>query len=138
MGEYKFTDNSGKVLDALRDQLIKGLETCGLVAEGYAKKLCEGFKHPTGNLRNSISHQVVDEEQAVYIGTDVRYAHYVELGTGKYATTGGGTPKERWVYRAEDGTFHMGYPQVARPYLKPAGADHEDEYKRIIEDALKG
>ena len=39
MSEYKFTNNSGKALDALRDQLIKGLETCELVAEGYAKKL---------------------------------------------------------------------------------------------------
>lgn len=135
MSEYKFTDNSGKVLDALRDQLIKGLETCGLVAEGYAKKLTPV---DTGNLRNSISHRVDDAEPAVYIGTDVEYAPYIELGTGKYATTGGGTTKERWVYRAEDGTFHMGYPQAARPYLKPAGADHEDEYKRIIEDALKG
>lgn len=132
MSEYKFTDNSGKVLGALHSQLKQGLEKCGLVAEGYAKKLAPV---DTGNLRNSISHTV--DGQAAYIGTNVEYAAYIELGTGKYSETGGGTTKERWVYQAADGSWHMGYPQVARPYLKPAASGHKDEYREIIESALK-
>ena len=31
-------DHSGEVLSALDAAIARGLETCGLVAEGYAKK----------------------------------------------------------------------------------------------------
>ena len=33
-------DHSNEVLSALDAALARGLEKCGLVAEGYAKKLC--------------------------------------------------------------------------------------------------
>lgn len=66
-----FKDNSGAVLSAFHSAVEKALETCGLVAEGYAKKLAPV---DTGNLRNSISHKVDDGEPAVYIGTNVEYA----------------------------------------------------------------
>ena len=32
-------DNSKEVSDDIKAALLRGLETCGLVAEGYAKKL---------------------------------------------------------------------------------------------------
>ena len=35
----QFTDNSKEVSDNIKAALLRGLETCGLVAEGYAKKL---------------------------------------------------------------------------------------------------
>ena len=55
-------DHSDEVLSALDAALARGLEKCGLVAEGYAKKLCPV---DTGNLRNSITHTVADvNEQA--------------------------------------------------------------------------
>ena len=44
-------DNSKEVSAAIKAALLRGLEKCGLVAEGYAKKLCPV---DTGNLRNSI------------------------------------------------------------------------------------
>ena len=47
----------------MHDTLVKGLEECGFTAEGYAKKLCQV---DTGNLRNSITHTVDDEEPAAY------------------------------------------------------------------------
>ena len=100
-------DNSKEVSEAIKAALLRGLETCGLVAEGYAKKLAPV---DTGNLRNSITHDVDDGEPAAYIGTNVEYAPYVCLGT-----------------------IHM----KAQPFLKPAVNDHKDEYRKILENSLK-
>ena len=130
----EFKDNSSKVKSEFGEALLRGLEKCGLTAEGYAKKLCEGFKHPTGNLRNSITHTVDEEEPAAYIGSNVEYASYVELGTGKYVSGGRPTP---WVYQDEKGNWHRTNGQKAQPYLKPAVADHADKYREIIKNALE-
>ena len=127
-------DNSKEVSAAIKAALLRGLEKCGLVAEGYAKKLCEGFKHPTGNLRNSITHTVDEEEQAAYIGTNSEYGPYVELGTGKYVSGGRPTP---WVYQDAKGNWHRTHGQKAQPFLKPAVADHAQTYRNIIEDEMK-
>ncbi len=73
----------------------------------------------------------------IYIGTAVDYGKYIELGTGQYASTGGGTPKPSWVYQDEFGNFHRAYPQKPRPYLKPAVADHAQEYRDILKESLE-
>lgn len=105
--DIKFTDNSKEVSEDIKSALLRGMETCGLVAEGYAKKLAPV---DTGNLRNSITHDVDDGEPSAYIGTNVEYAPYQELGT-----------------------IHM----KSQPFLKPAVADHANEYRKIIENELK-
>ena len=128
----QFTDNSKEVLEAMQETAIRALEKCGLTAEGYAKKLCPV---DTGNLRNSITHTVDEEEPAAYIGSNAEYAAYVELGTGKYVSGGRPTP---WVYQDEKGNWHRTHGQKAQPYLKPAVADHAHTYRKIIEDELKG
>lgn len=66
----EITDNSKEVSAAIKAALLRGLEKCGLVAEGYAKKLCPV---DTGNLRNSITHVVDEQEPAAIIGTDNEY-----------------------------------------------------------------
>ena len=76
----QFTDNSKEVLEAMQQAAVRALEKCGLTAERYAKKLCPV---DTGNLRNSITHTVDEEEPAAYIGSNAEYSAYVELGTGK-------------------------------------------------------
>ena len=103
----QFTDNSKEVSDNIKAALLRGLETCGLVAEGYAKKLAPV---DTGNLRNSITHTVDEDEPAAYIGSNVEYASYVCLGT-----------------------IHMN----AQPFLKPAVADHKEQYREIIKNELE-
>lgn len=120
-------DNSGLVKEELQAACLRALEKCGLVAEGYAKRLCPV---DTGNLRNSITHQVDEGEPAVYIGTNSEYAAYVELGTGKYYPGGRQTP---WMYQDAKGNWHLTHGQRAQPYLKPAVADHVREYRAIIE-----
>ena len=127
----QFTDNSEAVLEAMQAAAHRALEKCGLTAEGYAKKLC---RVDTGNLRNSITHMVDDGELAAYIGTDIEYAPYVELGTGIHYPGGRQTP---WVYQDAKGNWHMTHGQRAQPYLKPAIADHQQTYRNIIEDEMK-
>ena len=104
---WTMKDNTDEVLSALEKAKKRGLEAIGLTAEGHAKKITPV---DTGRLqlRNSISHATDDE--SAYIGTNVEYAPYVELGA-----------------RGRQGV-HM---------LKRAATEHTDEYKKIMEDALK-
>ncbi len=131
-GGFKITaDNRKLIKNAAEEQIRKALEECGLTAERYAKG---NAPVDTGNLRNSLTHQT--EKRKVLIGSAVKYAPYVELGTGKYAEGGGGrqTP---WFYVDEKGVGHVTSGSKAQPYLKPAIAEHIDEYNRIIEKNLK-
>lgn len=130
-------DHSDEVLDAMESACAVALEMCGLVAEGYAKKLCNSpGKFGTGALRNSITHTVTNSgERAAYVGTNSEYGVYVECGTGIYYPGGRPTP---WVYQDGDGNWHMTHGQRAKPYIKPAVADHAEQYKKIIEQELKG
>ena len=124
------TDNSAEVCAELKTAILRALEKCGLVGEGYAKKLCPV---DTGNLRNSITHTVDEGEPAAYIGTNNEYAPYVELGTGEYYPGGRPTP---WVYQDAKGDWHWTRGNKAQPFVKPAVADHTREYRNIIEGEL--
>lgn len=128
-----FTDNSDAFRDALKRAELKALETVGLVAEGYAKKLCPV---DTGNLRNSITHRVELDggNSAAYVGSNSEYAAYVELGTGQYVSGGRPTP---WVYKDAKGNWHYTRGNKAQPFIKPAVSDHAQEYRDIISDTLK-
>lgn len=129
--EIKLEDNSKLVGAALKKAYMKALERCGQQAEGYAKDLTPV---DTGRLSNSIAHKVDKSEKAVYIGTNVEYAPYVELGTGKHYPGGRDTP---WAYQDANGHWHRTEGQKAQPYLKPAVADHKQTYRNIFEDELK-
>ena len=106
---YSYKDNTQEVLSALEKVKIRGLTAIGMTAEGHAKKnLYPGHGFDTGNLRNRTSHAV--EGDAAYIGTNVEYAPYVELGA-----------------RGRKGIH----------YLQQAASEHTDEYKQLMEDSMK-
>lgn len=127
-----FTSHLGEFQKALEEQLEAALEELGLVAEGYAKRLCPV---DTGNLRNSITHDYDTSERVVCIGTDVEYGKYVELGTGVYAEGGGrSTP---WSYQDENGEWHRTSGNRPQPFLRPAVMDNRDTYKSIVQKHLK-
>lgn len=133
----KFTDNSKEVLAAMQKAAVRALEKCGLTGEGYAKKnLTKNKSVDTGNLRNSITHVVDEQEPAAIIGTDSEYSAYVELGTGIYSEGGGGRPTP-WVYQDAKGNWHYTRGNKAKPFLKPAAADHAGQYRDILESELK-
>ena len=101
--DYK--DNSQQILSAMEKGIKNGLEAIGLTAETYAKK---ATPVDTGRLRNSISHTV--DGEAAYIGSNVEYAPYVELGTSRAKA------------------HHM---------LQKAATEHSAEYKQLAEDAIQ-
>lgn len=101
-------DNRKAFKSAFNQALARALEEIGLTAENYAKKACPV---DTGRLRNSITHVIRPSEKAVYIGTNVEYGPYVELGTR-----------------------HM----KAQPYLRPAASGHQGTYRAILKKNLGG
>lgn len=130
--DVKIIDHSKDVEAAIARGIEKGLEMVGLKGEGYAKRLCPV---DTGLLRNSITHFASGEsfnhsysstdgsksgtysgtegslnDKAMYIGTNVEYAAYVEMGTSR--TT----------------------PQ---PFLKPAATEHMKEYAKMVGACVK-
>lgn len=98
-------DVSALMEQAAFSQIERALKKVGQAAERYAKAACPTN---TGRLKNSITH--TNDKNTVYIGTNVEYAPYVEMGTVN---------------------------MDARPYLKPAIVDHIQEYKDKIEQELK-
>lgn len=129
--QIRLEDHSAEVYKELEAACNRALEKCGLVAEGYAKKLCPV---DTGNLRNSITHTVSDGEKAAYVGTNSEYGAYVECGTGIYYPGGRQTP---WTYQDENGDWHLTHGQRAKPFIKPAVANHAEQYQKIIKRELE-
>lgn len=100
-------DNTEEVSQGIQRAIDRALEEIGLAAEGYAKRACPV---DTGNLRNSITHAVEGSEDAVYVGTNVEYAPYVEMGTRRTA---------------------------AQPFLRPAATEHGSTYREILKRNLE-
>lgn len=116
--QVEIIDNSKEVLEALHSQLKTALEAVGMQAEANAKievtravydtpESKSGYRR-TGNLRNGISH--AHDDTTAYVGTNVEYAAYVEMGTSKMA---------------------------ARPFIRPAVENYMDEYKALAEEMLR-
>ena len=101
-------DNTNEIVNAISGATQRALTKIGMAAEGYAKLECPV---DTGRLRNSITHEVVPSEKSVYIGTNVEYAPFVELGTSH---------------------------QKAHPYLRPAAHNHGEEYRAILRSSFLG
>jgi HK97 gp10 family phage protein len=108
------------VLQALGEQLGQAMIAIGMTAESNAKQEITKAVYDTpesksgyvrtGRLRNSITYGVDTSEPAVYIGSNVEYAPYVELGTSKMR---------------------------ARPFLKPAVENYGEQYKELLQQAMK-
>lgn len=70
-------DNTAEALRKIERAKARGLEKSGLVAERYAKKNIKANKSiVTSNLLNSITHKHIGDDE--YVGTNVKYAPYVE------------------------------------------------------------
>lgn len=133
--EITFTDNSAQVIAELREKIGNALEAVGSQAESHAKSIItrEG-RVDTGELRNSVSHAVSGD--TVYIGSNVPYAVWNEIGTGIYASQGNGR-KTPWRYKDWKGKWHMTRGMKPIHFLKRAIETNINEYKAIIEQELK-
>ena len=140
MGEVTVKDNSRNVKAQIMAKAKRALTIIGAKAESYAKNLAPV---DTGLLRNSITHvlggQTVEpevyfsddktkqgeytgeaprddaDEITLYVGTNVHYAPYQELG-----------------HNTVNGNFVP--PQS---FLRPAFENHLDEYKRVLQQEMK-
>lgn len=85
MADVRIEDHSDEYLNAVSSALDRALEAIGIHIEGEAKEELENTPRriDTGNLRNSITHQVETSESCVYVGTNVEYAIYVHEGTSR-------------------------------------------------------
>lgn len=162
----QFTDHSKEVKAEFEAACLRALEKCGLVAEGYAKKLCPV---DTGLLRNSITHALAGESAAIseyeanrpkkaggekkkgkYSGTapadsggemSVYIGSNVEYAVHQEMGSGKHYPggrKDPWTYTDEKGQAHLTGGSRAQSFLKPAIADHSSTYRKIINEELKG
>ena len=104
-------DNTKLIGEALKRAILAGLEEIGLDCEHIAS---ENAPYDTGRLSASITHVIDAGEQAVYVGTNVEYAPYQELGTSTYAGWNGG-----------------------KGYLRPAASENASRYRAIMEKHLE-
>jgi len=158
--DIQLDDYSDKVLAAVNNAVERFLESAGEAAEGHAKdSLTESKAVDTGNLRDGVTHAV--DGNTLYVGTNSEYGAYVEYGTGKYnggygwwvyvkggdESKKGSAADKRYTYeeakrimailRSKGLDAHMTEGMPARPYIKPAIADHIAEYKDLLEQSLK-
>ena len=133
----RIVDHTDEVLKATRDAAIKALEAVGTQAESHAvKNIKQAGRVDTGRLSGSITHIVEPVEPAVYVGTNVEYAIYNEVGTGIHSSTGNGR-KTPWVYKDSEGNFHRTNGMKPIHFLKNAIENNRDEYSRIIKQYLE-
>lgn len=102
MAELKWYGD--KAIKNMEQAINMALTASALVVEGQAKAL---VPVDTGNLRNSITHEVKENEARV--GTVTEYAIFQELGTVKMA---------------------------AQPFLNPALEQNKGNIQKIFVDAL--
>ena len=119
MADIKFVSHADEVMRKSEQVFHEAMELVAQQGESNAiaevtKLVYDTPESPyyvrTGTLRNSIGHGYVREEKAAYIGTDLEYAPYVELGTRN---------------------MHE------RPFLRNAALNYADEYRELLEDAIK-
>lgn len=107
-------DNTKVFASAMDTAILRALEAVGIDIQKIAY---ENAPKDTGRLSQSISHVVNNGEKAVYIGSNVSYAGYQELGVH---STG---------YKGANG---------GRGYLRPAVTDNKQRIHDIFYNALKG
>lgn len=136
MADVQFIDHTDEVDAALQDAIEAALEAMGQQAVSYAKSnITAAGRVDTGAMRNSLSHAVATDENAVYVGTNNEYAPFHELGTGIYLEGGGGrqTP---WAYQDAKGEWHR--TRGLRPihFLKNAVQDHAGDLEQIAAQTI--
>jgi len=116
------------------NELKKTVEKAVLIVEKDAKKNTPALSN---RLRSSITHSEVKDGTA-QVGTNVKYAPYVEFGTGKFSSKGTGrqTP---WVYYSEElGRFVWTEGARPQPYLYPALASNYKRIEEMIKKTITG
>lgn len=147
MSDFKFMDNSDKFLAELRRKERKFAVQAGMVFEEAAKKnitdfTYQGKDHPgyvdTGRARNGITntYTISGDEIVVYVGNNVEYSIWLEIGSGIYADDGKGR-KSPWKYKDRNGVEHWTRGIHPSHALQNAVNDNVSACQTMLIDILK-
>ena len=130
-------DHTDEVLRDLEGAKERILEAWGQQGVSHVKQIITAESRiDSGDMRNSITHEVDNSDGKVYVGTDVEYAIYNEYGTGIYADNGKGR-KTPWFYVDAKGEGHWTRGMKPIHMIKNGIGDHISEFKQIAENELK-
>ena len=135
-------DNSKLILDAFQKQVKMGLEAIGATAEGHAKANCPV---DTGRLRNSITWAVDGKQGGANEWRsggakkpqnlqDAQPSDYEKHGEPGLNTVVIGTNVE---YAPPQEYFDMAHRVGQAHFLRDAATTHGNDYKKLMEGALK-
>lgn len=135
MSDVVVRNNSDALLRELENRKTDILEAIGIQAESNAViNLNRAGRIDTSRLINSITHTVVGN--TVFIGSNVPYAVWHEVGSGIYADDGNGR-KSPWAYQDSKGQWHNTKGLKPVHFLRNAIADHISDYEQIAVNILK-
>lgn len=159
---FDVVDNSEDIISILQERLPGILTAIGLKSQEYAtKNLVKSGYTKTGSAMKSITNTVNSDK--VYVGSNLKYFPYLELGTGIHATDGNGrrgywvyVPNQEYKRKGDKKIYTLQEAIVIAQMLRAKGLDahvtngikpshairnsiseHMDEYKQIIADGLK-
>lgn len=135
MNSVKIVSNVDAVKQELENRIDAIMEGVGLQAEGNAiTEITRMGAVDTGRLRNSITFATINRQGSANTqgGTPAKPDDYAQKGTAEHGSVYIGTNVEYAPY------IELGARRMApRPFLKNAIANYSQEYKRIMEDGLK-
>lgn len=104
-------------------------KACALVERSAKEKAPKD----NGELRRSITSKVENNEGIVF--TPLKYAPYVEFGTGLFAEEGG-RKDVPWRYQDDEGEWHSTSGMKPHPYMRPALEENREEILNILKESL--
>lgn len=104
-------------------------KACALVERSAKEKAPKD----NGELRRSITSKVENNEGIVF--TPLKYAPYVEFGTGLFAEEGG-RKDVPWCYQDDKGEWHSTSGMKPHPYMRPALEENREEILSILKESL--
>lgn len=141
MAQIQYRDNTGAVNELIKQNIINALTEVGMYIEGQAKRNIaknladnkkpkgEGYRR-SGFLLNNMTFEVNIDDLSLKVGDLMKYAIFVEKGTGIHAVDGNGR-QDPWVYFS-DGKFHFTHGMEAQPFLEPAVFNNLDDIRAIF------
>lgn len=123
---YKW--NGGEVTKDVERAIEIALHTGIQIIEANAKTLA---LLDTGNLRGSIRNLVDASRKSAWVFTDVKYAIYVEFGTGVYAENGQGR-KTAWMFRGRDGKMYWTHGMKPNSFMRLSMDNNEERVQRLM------
>ena len=144
----RIEDHSEEYIEEMKRKVEAFLMSIGETAASAAADI-PNFPVDTGRLKESINWatahhygsgdtpQQLPEEETVYIGTNVDYAIWHEIGTGDFASQGGGRTGG-WVFKDKQGNWHRTHGVPARHFIQyGAQSNWNDGLKTQLENYLK-